>query len=101
MRKQVSSTKRAAPIVSDKVALVYDATGKIVHIHRVTTLKGGRARSDEEIVRAAREHGSRGHHSIPASGTEVLLGEAHELKPGHVHRVDVTTRSLKAEPRKP
>jgi hypothetical protein len=93
MSKQIHSTS-AVPIIEDKLALVYDNSGAILHIHRVTTLQGGKKRSDEEIARAALEHAKRSQYKI--SGAEVLLVEAHEMKPGHTHRVDVAARALRA-----
>lgn len=101
MSKHMNSTNGAPPIIADKLAVVYDKNGVVLHIHRVTTLQGSRSRSDEEITRAALEHAKRGQHRVSSAGAEVLLIEAHELKPGHTHRVDVVGRALRAEPRKP
>lgn len=98
MNKLVNSTNGA--VTADKVALVYDKTGEILHVHRVTTLEGGRSRSDEEIGGAALDHARLSRRNLAAAETEVLVLEAHELKPGHTHRVDVAKRVLRAEPRK-
>jgi len=100
MHNPVSSTNGTAEVMADRLAVVYDASGRIVHIHRVTTLRGGKSRSNAEISSAALEHAQRGRYGHLAAGADVLLLEAHELKQGHTHRVDVATRTLFAEPRK-
>jgi len=99
MSKPENSTIGPA-IIADKLALVYDGTGRILHVHRITTLEGGRSRSDEEIRRAALDHAKRSRHKLSSDGVQVLLVEAHELKPGNIHHVDVAARVLRAEPRK-
>jgi hypothetical protein len=100
MNKLANSTNGAPAVIADKLALVYDKTGEILHVHRVTTLEGGRSRSDEEIGRAALDHAKRSRHKRASAEAEVLVIEAHELKPGHTHRVDVAKRVLRGEPRK-
>jgi hypothetical protein len=101
MEHQVNSTNGAPKIISDKLALVYDESGKILHIHRVTTLDGGRSRSDDEITRAALEYAKHGRYKdLVSSKANVLVVEPHEMKVGHTHRIDVASRTLRAEPRK-
>lgn len=101
MQHQVNSTSGVPQTISDKLALVYDESGRILHIHRVTILQGGRPRSDDEIGRAALDHARRGRNNdlIP-SKANALVVEAHQMKPGHTHRIDVGSRALRAEPRK-
>jgi hypothetical protein len=100
MKRSIESTKGLGTIVADKITLVYDPKGEILHVHRVTTLQGGKSRSDEEISRAAVEHAKRAPQSRLSAGANVLVVEAHEFKPGHAHRVDVATHALRAELRK-
>ena len=76
MDPQISSTDKAPAAVSDRITLVYDKNGTIVHIHRVTQLEGGIARSADEIRRAALEHASRSRNKDAAANAKVLVVDA-------------------------
>src|SRR5437773_8788171 len=56
MNTHFNSTSTALAVIADKLALVYDTEGKILHVHRVTTLQGRKPRSNDELVRAAHQH---------------------------------------------
>ncbi len=98
--QKIESTPGGPKVVSDRLAVVYDrASGNIVHFHRVTTLEGGKARSDDELVSAALEHAGKANSSLNRSRVNVLIVAPHAIRPGHTHRVDVNKLVLRAEPR--
>jgi hypothetical protein len=99
--QKVESTPGAPKVVADRLAVVYDrASGNIVHFHRVTTLQGGKTRSDDEVMSAALEHASKTNSAFDRSRVNVLIVAPHAIKPGHTHRVDTKKLVLHAEPRK-
>jgi hypothetical protein len=97
----MNSTIGQAEIISDRLAIVYDgATGQLLHIHRVTTMKGGKSRSDEALQQTALEHAATMLPKEALASAQVILAEPHIFKPGHAHKVDVKRRVVLNEPRK-
>lgn len=97
--QKVESTPGGPKVIADRLAVVYDrASGNIVHFHRVTTLQGGKTRSDDEVASAALEHAGKANPSFDQKQVRVLIVAPHAIRPGHTHRVDVNKQVLHAEP---
>ena len=80
-------------IESDRTYVVYDEkTGRIAHVHQVTTYAGAKAASERadkaEALKLAKQFG----HSV--RGLRVLNVRARDLNLGVPQRVDVKTRRL-------
>lgn len=98
MNRPIQSTPGAPAVVADRLALVYDGSGRILHHHRVTTLQGARTRTDQEVAEAALSHArQRRGGELPAAAS-VLLVTPDQLTAGHLHRVDVAARVLITKP---
>jgi hypothetical protein len=84
-------------IQSDKAWVVYDSkTGRIQHVHRVVTLKGGIEPNQSEIEdRAMDIAGKRG---MTRSQLNILSVSPDQLHPSARHRVDPKKGSLVSEP---
>jgi|SRR5271166_6674659 len=100
MNQQSHSTPGAPAVVADRLALVYDSSGRILHHHRVTTLQGRRTRTEVEVREAALAHAKSAQAHDWVGEASVLLVEPHELEAGHTHRVDVASQTLVSEPRR-
>jgi hypothetical protein len=82
---------------SDHACAVYDAkTGRIEHVHRVITLKGGKTPERTEIEARAIEMATR--NGRAASQLKTLLVSADKLHEGARYKVDLKTGSLISEP---
>ena len=78
---------------ADKICVLYNlATGRIVHLHRVTTLPGGRKIDDAEMERRIRERSVSSGRDI--SGLAVLHVDPNAYKMGAVYPVDVGAKKL-------
>jgi hypothetical protein len=82
------------------VCVIYDpATGKIHHIHRVTTLGAAPTRSQHEVEREAYTLAERRNHQRPVARdltkAKILHLTDPELEPGALYEVDLTHRALK------
>ena len=77
----------------EKICVLYNlATGRIVHMHRVITLPGGRKVDDAEMERRIRERSvSTGR---DGSGLGVLHVDPNTYKMGAVYQVDVGAKKL-------
>lgn len=96
----IQSTPKVPPVVSDKLAVVYESgTGKIVHMHRVTNLKGGRGRSDDKICSAALEQATKIHPDLHHEHVKVALVNPETHKPGASYKIDRKTLQLVGTPR--
>jgi hypothetical protein len=82
-----------------KTAIVYDASGRVVHTHHVVTFAGGIAMDDEQIRARALKFA---HDLVAGSnkkiqGTlETLLVDGRTLLPGTTYTVDTKRRELVA-----
>jgi hypothetical protein len=79
-------------VASDQACVVYDAkTGRIQHVHRVITLRGGdepkRSEIETRAIDAARK-------SSPKLQLKTLVVPSEQLYPGATHKVDPKKRSL-------
>jgi hypothetical protein len=84
-----------APVVLDKLSVVYDRnTGRVVHMHRVTSLKGGHSPSDHEIQRRALEHAVHSHKELKAEHLAVTYAEPTVIQPRTNYTVDLNTLQL-------
>lgn len=98
MEQQMNSTPGAPAVIADRLAVVYDRSGRILHHHRVTTLAGGRVRTDEQVAEAALAHAKDSRGDDLAPGVAVILIAPSEFTAGHTHRVDVGARRLISTP---
>jgi hypothetical protein len=85
---------------ADKICVLYNlATGRIVHMHRVTTLPGGRKVDDAEMERRIRERSVSSGREV--SGLVVLHVDPKTYKMGAVYQVDVGAKKLVEAPSSP
>jgi hypothetical protein len=87
-------------IESDQVCAVYDAkSGRIEHLHRVITVKGGtnpkRSEIEARAMELARQKGKKTLH------LKTVLVSPEQFRPGRVHTVDLKTGSIISEQLKP
>jgi hypothetical protein len=84
-------------VQSDHACVVYDAkTGRIHHVHRVVTLKGGEEPKPGEIEsRATHIAAQKGRN---ASELKTLMVAPDRFQPGAKHRVDPQKGTLISEP---
>ena len=84
---------------SDQACAVYDAnTGRIEHVHRVVTLKGGTNPEPGEIEARAMEFAAQ--NAKKTSQLKTLLVSPEQLHPGTAHKVDLKTGSIISKPLK-
>jgi hypothetical protein len=84
-------------VQSDRACVVYDAkTGRILHVHRVITLRGGEDPSGPQIEARALELMRTDKKKTPRVKT--LLVDSKNFRSGTVPRVNVKTRSLVSKP---
>lgn len=93
----IASIPNMKLVESDRICAVYDAkTGRIHHLHRVITLKGGPSPSPAEIEARAIELAMEKGKSSAKFKTLHLSPE--QLHPGARHKVDPKTGSLISKP---
>ena len=84
-------------VQSDRACVVYDSkTGRILHVHRVITLRGGEDPTKPQIEARALELMTKGKKKAPKVKT--LFVNPESLRAGAVHRVNVRTRALVSKP---
>jgi len=84
---------------SDQACIVYDAnTGRIQHLHRVITLKGGTKPEPSEIEARAMEFAAQ--KGKKTSQLKTLLVSSEQLHLGTAHKVDLKTGSIISKPLK-
>ena len=79
--------------ISNKVCVLHDATGRVVHIHRAVTLAGGRIMTDDELKERTRERAKAAGLDVSALSTLQVDGEKHEDLCNY--RVDIATGQLR------
>jgi len=85
----VHSGDRLREVASTKVVALYSPeTGAIVHMHTVVTFKGGREISEEQMVKAARQHAGRVGHDVDGLKVKVSSDPVHARRR---HRIDPQT----------
>ena len=95
----IKSTPKAPAIVSDTLAVVYEAlTGKVRHMHQVTILESGEIRTDNEIKKAALEYSAKLHPNLNHGDLRAVLVQPETLRPGTLHVVDLKTLKLVSAP---
>jgi hypothetical protein len=77
------------------VALYEPSTGKIVHMHIVNVLKGGRAVGEQEAVETAQREAKRVGHDVAKLRTKLSTNTKHITLP---HRINVQTGEFVALP---
>jgi hypothetical protein len=82
-------------VESENACVVYEAiTGRVVHLHRVITLRGGKAPSANEMeARALELAGQRSGASV-----KVLHLEAESVQSGRAYKVDLKKLKLVQSP---
>jgi hypothetical protein len=82
---------------SDQACVVYDAkTGRIEHLHRVITLKGGTNPERSEIEARAMELA--GQKEKKTSSLKTLIVSPEKFRPGREHKVDLKTGLIISKP---
>jgi hypothetical protein len=85
-------------VASDQACVVYDATnGRIQHVHRVVTLKGGTEPNRSEIEARAMEFAAT-HQGIGKIRVKALLVSHEQLTAGATHKVDPKKGTLISTP---
>jgi hypothetical protein len=80
-------------IESDQACVVYDAkTGRIEHLHRVITLRGGTNPERSEIETRTMELA--GQNGKKTSRLRTLIVSPEQFRPGREHKVDLETGSI-------
>jgi len=86
-------------IESDQACAVYDAnTGRVEHLHRVITLKGGTKPERSKIEARAMEFATE--NAKKTSQLKTLLVSPEQLHLGTAHKVDLKTGSIISKPLK-
>jgi hypothetical protein len=84
-------------VESDQAWVVYDAkTGRIHHVHRVVTLKGGTQPESSDVE--ARVMDIVATKGGKVSQLKTLVVSPEQLHPGATHKVDVKKKSLVSKP---
>jgi len=84
-------------VQADQVCAVYDEkTGRIHHVHRVITLKGGSHPSRKEIESRAIEHAKR--EGKTSSNLKTVHLSPDQLHPGATHKINPKTGLLVSKP---
>jgi hypothetical protein len=95
----INSTKGMPKVVSEKLCVVYDAKGKVVHMHKVSTMEGAVTPSDDLIKARALEHAEKMKNvGISATKLKAVLVEPKSFHPGSSHTIDLKTLTLVAKP---
>jgi len=82
---------------ASSICVLYDpADGRILHMHRVTTLPGGRKMDTKEVEARTFELAKRC--GVDVSRAHALHVDPRDVKPSVPHRVDVRTRRLVVRP---
>jgi hypothetical protein len=80
-----------------KTAVVYDASGRVIHTHHVVTLAGGTAMNDDQISARAMELAQdlvAGLRRTITGKLETILVDGRTLRPGITYTVDTERRVL-------
>jgi hypothetical protein len=77
--------------VADKICVLYNSDGLIVHTHREVTYSGGQPRTDDEVEKHAKAHATKAGHDISALSTMQVRTEDYDAS---AHRVDVAKKRL-------
>ena len=89
---EIMSTPGVPKVISDKLCAVYDdASGEVLHLHRVTTLEGGHPPNDAEVEATALAH-ARLHAGIRKVGALIVDPTSHQS--GARHKIDRAARRL-------
>jgi hypothetical protein len=84
-------------VESDQAWVVYDEkTGRIQHVHRVVTLKGGTEPKRSEIEARVMDIAAKKGRDVSQSKT--LMVSPDQLQPGATHKVDPKKRTLVSKP---
>lgn len=93
----ISTTKGAPQVISDKLCAVYDEDSQeVIHFHRVVTLEGGETLDDDALRARAIEH-AKTHEAAHGRQIISLIVDPRGFKPGCSHKVDVARRKLIAK----
>jgi len=91
----ISSSAGTPAVVSDRLCVVYERkTGRIIHMHRATTLEGGLIPEDDKVRVTALEHAARLHKEEKREHMETTFVDPKTYKAGAFHKIDLKTRKL-------
>ena len=79
-------------IISDKVYLLYDGRGHILHTHRVVSAAGSKVITDEDGEKRARAQAEAAGHDVTVLSGLVVPGDKYDSS-SH-YRVDVAAKQL-------
>jgi hypothetical protein len=83
--------KKQQPIL-DKICVLYNREGRIVHTHREVTMPGGRTVTDDEVEAHGKELATAAGHDIRA--LSALRVAAEDYDESSAYRVDVEKKEL-------
>ena len=92
-----SETTGNREIASEQTCVVYDATGRIHHVHRVVTLRGGTEPKRSDIEARALEI-ARTRKGARKTQVKTLMVAPDQLQAGSTHKVDPKKRALLSTP---
>jgi hypothetical protein len=94
------STPGFPPVVSEQVHVVYEQkTGRIIHVHSVSTLRGGEAPSEKDVHARALEHAAVLHETEKRESMKVISVDPKDFRHGDSFKIDPKKLRLVALPR--
>lgn len=95
----ISSTPGMPKVVSEKLCVVYDAKGNVVHMHKVSVMEGAVTPPDDQIKGRALEHAMKlKKEGAPTTELKTVFVEPKSFQPGSSHTIDLKTLKLVAKP---
>lgn len=88
------TTSRGTALTVDRVqviALYETSTGRIRHVHTVTTLRGAQPKEQEQVIAEAKNIAGRRHKNVESFGVAVSDKAEHGSKP---HSIDLKTMTF-------
>ncbi|MBN3898877.1 MAG: hypothetical protein HWQ41_27475 [Nostoc sp. NOS(2021)] len=95
MVQQFTHQAGKAPEISDvRVVALYDpGTGRIAHVHTITTLKAGRVLNEKEVIESALAHATKAGCQTDQLQVKLSNNPTH----GHLpHKIDIKTQEFVA-----
>lgn len=84
------------PLSAHHAVVLYDAEGRIVHVHHILAVEGSDAPDAAERERIARDGARQA--GAETEGLSALETAGSAFERGHTYRVDVEAGELRAEP---
>lgn len=95
------STPGIPPVISEQVQVVYDGkTGRIIHVHKVSTLRGGETPSEKDVHTRALEHAAVLHGTEKRESMKVISVDPKDFRHGESFKIDTKKLRLVALPQR-